>query len=85
MGKLEDPLDPRDGMACGASAGLGQQDPEGWLHLRLRLDWPEDAPLTMLGAGRWVEVLSPPEIRSAVAATALAIAERYGTRAGSVP
>ena len=52
-------------------------DPEGWLRLRLRLDWSDDAALTLLGAGRWVEVLGPPEIRSAVASMARAIADRY--------
>jgi predicted DNA-binding transcriptional regulator YafY len=56
---------------------LAEPDPEGWLRLRLRLDWPDEAPRTLLKAGRWVEVLGPPEIRARVAATARAIAERY--------
>jgi predicted DNA-binding transcriptional regulator YafY len=56
---------------------LTEPDPEGWLRLRLRLDWPDEAPLTLLRAGRWIEVLAPPEIRASVASTARAIAERY--------
>ena len=56
---------------------LDQADPEGWLRLRLRLDWPDDAPRNLLAAGRWVEVLGPPEIRARVAATARAVARRY--------
>ncbi len=56
---------------------LDETDPDGWLRLRLRLDWPEDAHRTLLSAGRWVEVLGPPEIRARVAAVARAMAERY--------
>jgi predicted DNA-binding transcriptional regulator YafY len=57
---------------------LVEPDPQGWLRLRVRLDWPDEAPGVLLGAGRWVEVLAPPEIRARVAATARAVAERYG-------
>jgi predicted DNA-binding transcriptional regulator YafY len=56
---------------------LAETDPEGWLRLRLRLDWPDEAPATLLKAGRWVEVLAPSDIRARVASTARAIAERY--------
>jgi predicted DNA-binding transcriptional regulator YafY len=56
---------------------LSEPDPEGWLRLSLRLDWPDDAAHSMLAAGRWVEVLAPPEVRARVAAMARAIAERY--------
>lgn len=61
---------------------LDEIDPEGWLRLRLRLDWPEEAHRTMLSAGRWVEVLGPPEIRARVAAVARAMAERYADDLG---
>ena len=56
---------------------LAEPDPEGWLRLRLRLSWPEEVPGQLLGAGRWVEVVAPPEIRARVADTAHAIAARY--------
>ena len=58
---------------------LDHIDPDGWLRLRLRLDWPEEAHRTMLSAGRWVEVLGPPEIRARVASVARAMAERYAS------
>jgi predicted DNA-binding transcriptional regulator YafY len=52
-------------------------DPDGWLRLRLRLDWPDEAPRVLLSAGRWVEVLAPPDVRARVASTARAVVERY--------
>ncbi len=60
-----------------AAEHLAEPDPDGWLRLRLRLDGPDDAADHLLAAGRWVEILSPPEIRARVASTARAIAERY--------
>jgi predicted DNA-binding transcriptional regulator YafY len=65
-----------------AAEPLPGLDPEGWLRLRLRLDWPDDAAGTLLGAGRWVEVLSPPEVRARVRSTARAIVERYASDPG---
>ncbi len=64
-------------IALDAAESLSEPDPEGWLRLRVRLDWPDEAPLTMLRAGPWVEVLGPPEIRARVAAAARAIVGRY--------
>ena len=63
--------------AVEAAEYLTEPDPEGWLRLRLRLDWPDEAPAVLLRAGRWVEVLEPPEVRAGVASTARAVAERY--------
>jgi predicted DNA-binding transcriptional regulator YafY len=65
-----------------AAETLTEPDPEGWLRMRLRLDWPEDAARTLLSAGRWVEVLEPPEIRARVAASARAVAQRYADDPG---
>ena len=45
-----------------------------------RLDWPDEAALILLRAGRWVEVLEPADVRARVAATARAIADRYADR-----
>ena len=61
-----------------AAEYLGDPDPEGWLRLRVRLDWPDEAPLTLLRAGPWLEVLAPPEVRARLASAARAIVERYG-------
>lgn len=63
--------------AVNAADYLTEPDSEGWLRLRLRLDYPEDAAGVLLSAGRWVEVLAPPEVRARVASTAHAIADRY--------
>lgn len=70
----------RDAVGHGTVAAaetLDEPDADGWLRLRLRLDWPDEAPRHLLAAGHWVEVLGPPEIRSRVAVIARAIAERY--------
>ena len=63
--------------AVEAAEHLPDPDPEGWLRLRLRMDYPDEAPRVLLGAGRWVEVLGPPELRAVAAATARAIAAHY--------
>jgi predicted DNA-binding transcriptional regulator YafY len=76
LGNLHDAV---GNTAFDAAEYLTEPDPEGWLRLRVRVDWPDEAPLTMLRAGPWLEVLGPPEIRARVAAAARAIAERYGS------
>ncbi len=78
LGVLRDAV---DNAVLDAAEYLTEPDPEGWLRLRLRLDWPDEAPLTLLRAGRWLEVLDPPEIRARVASTARAIADRYASDA----
>jgi predicted DNA-binding transcriptional regulator YafY len=65
------------GVIVDAAERLPDPDPEDWLRLRLRLDWPDEAPAKLLGAGRWVEVLAPLELRALVASTARAVAARY--------
>lgn len=75
--RLERLHDAVGNVVMAAAERLPEPDPEGWLRLRLRLDWPDEAAGRLLAAGRWVEVLSPPEIRARVAETASAIAERY--------
>jgi predicted DNA-binding transcriptional regulator YafY len=62
-----------------AAEYLPDPDPDGWLRLRIRMDWPDEAHRLLLAAGRWLEVLGPPEVRARVAATARAIADRYAT------
>jgi len=60
-----------------AAEYLSDPDPDGWLRLRVRLDWPDEAPLTLLRAGPWTEVLAPPEVRTRLASAARAIFARY--------
>lgn len=56
---------------------LDEPDPEGWLHLRLTLGWPDDAPRRLLSVGSSLEVLAPPEVRERVIATAAGVVELY--------
>jgi predicted DNA-binding transcriptional regulator YafY len=65
------------GSVMRAAERLPGPDPDGWLTLRLRLDYPDEASGVLLGAGPLVDILSPPEIRAAVAATARAVVARY--------
>ncbi|HEY7737018.1 MAG TPA: WYL domain-containing protein [Candidatus Limnocylindrales bacterium] len=60
-----------------AATRLDEPDPEGWTHLRFRLDWPEEAASRLLRAGPEVEVLDPPEVRARIAELAQRIAARY--------
>jgi predicted DNA-binding transcriptional regulator YafY len=60
-----------------AAERMDEPDPDGWLRLRLRLDWPSEVPAMLVGIGSQMEVLDPPEVRESVAAMARAVAERY--------
>jgi predicted DNA-binding transcriptional regulator YafY len=57
---------------------LDEADPEGWERLRLRVDWVDEAPYRLLGAGPNVEVLEPAEFRASVAQLAERVVARYG-------
>jgi predicted DNA-binding transcriptional regulator YafY len=62
----------------------GGADPDGWLHLRLRMDWPSEVPGRLLAIGAGVEVLEPIEIRDQLTALARQIVERYAGVAAAV-
>ena len=79
LGWLADAVGAR---AAREAVRLDVPDPDGWLHLRLRLEWPDEAAHQLLRLGSGVEVLEPIEIRERVAATARRIVERY---AGAAP
>lgn len=74
MGHLHDSV---GGSVMRAAERLSDEDADGWTRFRIRLDYPEEAPRALLRAGPLVDVVSPPEIRAAVAATARAVAARY--------
>ena len=57
---------------------LDEPDPDGWTRLRLRLDWPDEAPRRLMYAGRDVEVLEPAEIRARILRLAEGIIDAYG-------
>ncbi len=60
-----------------AAEHLDVPDPDDWLHLRIRLEWPDEAAASLLAAGSHVEVLEPAELRDRVVALAARILERY--------
>lgn len=65
------------GRVVDAADHLDEVDPEGWLRLRLRLQWPDEAPALLLAAGASVEVLEPVEVRDRLIRAAKRIVERY--------
>jgi predicted DNA-binding transcriptional regulator YafY len=56
---------------------LDEPDPDGWTHLRLRTEWPDEAHYRLLGLGSVAEVLGPPVLREQLAAEARAVSRRY--------
>jgi len=74
LGRLRDAVGRR---AVREAERLDEPDPDGWLHLRLRIEWPEEAADQLLRAGSSVEVLDPPAIRDELLATARRIVEQY--------
>ena len=65
-----------------AAVELPVDDPDGWRHLLLRLDWPDEVPGRLLGVGPDLEVIGPPEIRQRMIAISRAILARYERPAG---
>ena len=53
-------------------------DPEGWTHLRLLIDWPEDAAARLVGMGPDLEVLEPVELRNQILELARGSLTRHG-------
>jgi predicted DNA-binding transcriptional regulator YafY len=65
------------GQSVATAERLEVADPDGWVHLRLRVDWPSEAPRRLIGMGADLEVLAPPEIRDRVVALAGEVSDRY--------
>lgn len=67
----------------------GGTDPDGWIHLRLRVDWPHEVPGRLTAVGSGLEVLAPEEVRAAVQEVARRVLARYAASAaatkGSAP
>jgi predicted DNA-binding transcriptional regulator YafY len=64
---------------------LPASDDDGWLRLRLRLEWPEEVPYRLLSVGSNLEVLDPPEVRDRLLRIARDVVGRYeGLVAGIV-
>jgi predicted DNA-binding transcriptional regulator YafY len=60
-----------------AAERIAVDDPEGWLHLRLRLLWPDEVPARLLAVGSGFEVIEPLDIRERLISTAARVLERY--------
>lgn len=57
---------------------LGDPDPRGWLHLRLRISWPDEVAARLVGMGEHLEVLDPPEVRERLLELARGALRRNG-------
>lgn len=56
---------------------LDRSDPDGWLHVRVTLDWPIEVVSQILAVGPDCELLEPVELREQIAAQARRIAAHY--------
>jgi predicted DNA-binding transcriptional regulator YafY len=53
-------------------------DPEGWTHMRLRMEWPNDAAARLAGMGPEMELLEPVELRDQILDLARGSLARHG-------
>lgn len=60
-----------------AHAALGEVDADGWAHTVVPIESVRHGLHALLQLGEHVEVLGPPELRAAIAASSAALAERY--------
>jgi predicted DNA-binding transcriptional regulator YafY len=63
----------------GRAERLEVPDADGWSHLRITVEWPQDAHARMLRLSGHAEVLAPQEVRERIIASALSVLARYGT------
>ena len=56
---------------------LEVEDPDGWRHLVVEVDWPEEVANRLVGLGSAAEVLAPPELREQMAAIARDVLVRH--------
>jgi predicted DNA-binding transcriptional regulator YafY len=63
--------------AVEAAERLDEPDPDGWLHLRLKVSWPDEVANRMLAIGPSIEVLEPADVRERVIAIAGRVVARY--------
>jgi predicted DNA-binding transcriptional regulator YafY len=63
----------------GRAERLDVPDADGWSHLRITVEWPQDAHARMLRLSGHAEVLAPREVRERLIASALSVLARYGT------
>jgi predicted DNA-binding transcriptional regulator YafY len=56
---------------------LEESDPDGWLRVRVTLDWPNEVVSQVLAVGSECELLEPIELRERIAAQARRVASHY--------
>jgi predicted DNA-binding transcriptional regulator YafY len=56
---------------------LADPDPDGWLRVRLKLDWPNEVVSQILAVGPDCELLEPAELREKIGAQARHVASHY--------
>ena len=56
---------------------VDSDDPDGWVHVSVSFDLPDEAHFRLLGLGAVAEVLEPAELRDRLAAEAAAVLGRY--------
>jgi predicted DNA-binding transcriptional regulator YafY len=61
---------------------LGEPDADGWIRLKLRIEWPDEAPRTLLGMAADLEVIEPAGVREKLAGLAREVIARYNPTAG---
>ena len=63
--------------AVRSASRLEEVDPDGWDRLSVEVDWPEEVPSRLLGAGDGIEVMGPPQVRRRMRELAEEAARRY--------
>ena len=66
------------GQAVRRAETIPAEDPDGWVHLRVTADWPEEVPARLIGLGGRAEILDPPEVRDRAIILARRMLERHG-------
>ena len=66
------------GQAVRQAETIAAEDPDGWVHLRVTADWPEEVPARLIGLGGRAEILDPPEVRDRAIILARRMLERHG-------
>jgi len=64
--------------AVRAAETIPAADPEGWVHLRVTADWPDEVPGRLIALGSRAEILGPPEVRERALTLARRVLERHG-------
>jgi predicted DNA-binding transcriptional regulator YafY len=64
---------------------LDDPDPDGWLRIRVKLDWPNEVVSQILAVGPDCELLEPAELRARIGAQAGRVAAHYAEPEQSKP